>query len=89
MNDKPITREQQYFELFDKCPDKALQIAVENRRFEIELYWKRATYFWTLLAAVFVGFFAMQSSDSDRGGGLKGVRYLFRHLLLRNVVAEL
>lgn len=31
----------------------ALQRAHEIRKFEIELYWKRATYFWILQAAVF------------------------------------
>ena len=31
----------------------ALNRAHEIRKFEIELYWKRATYFWLLQAAVF------------------------------------
>jgi hypothetical protein len=31
----------------------ALQRSHEIRQFEIELYWKRATYFWVLQAAVF------------------------------------
>jgi hypothetical protein len=38
----------------------ALDIAQDIRKFEIELYWKRATYFWTILAAAFVGFGAAQ-----------------------------
>jgi hypothetical protein len=35
---------------------KAFEIACEVRKFEIELYWSRATYFWTLIAAAFVGY---------------------------------
>ncbi|PSJ55947.1 hypothetical protein C7I85_25910 [Mesorhizobium soli] len=31
----------------------ALERAHEIRKFEIELYWKRATYFWILHGAVF------------------------------------
>ncbi len=34
----------------------ALNRAHEIRRFEIELYWKRANYFWILQAAVFTAF---------------------------------
>jgi hypothetical protein len=40
---------------FDKVSD--------IRKFEIELYWKRAGYFWALIAVVFVGYFAILSSD--------------------------
>ncbi|MHB1960447.1 MAG: RipA family octameric membrane protein [Acidobacteriaceae bacterium] len=40
-----------------------LQTPLEIRQFEIELYWKRATYFWTLLAATFAGYFALAASD--------------------------
>jgi len=41
-------------------PDKQTRLAALNRsheirQFEIELYWKRATYFWLLQAAVFTG----------------------------------
>lgn len=38
-----------------KC---ALRIALDERRFEIDLYWRRAAYFWTLTAAAFVGYFS-------------------------------
>ncbi|WP_342617546.1 hypothetical protein [Rhodoferax sp. GW822-FHT02A01] len=44
---------------------KALEHARDNRKFEIELYWKRATYFWTLIAAAFVGYFAVSTSSPD------------------------
>jgi hypothetical protein len=32
--------------------EKALNFAHDIRKFEIDLYWKRATYFWTLIAAI-------------------------------------
>jgi lipopolysaccharide export LptBFGC system permease protein LptF len=38
----------------------ALQEARENRRFEIELYWKRAGYFWVFISATFGGYAALQ-----------------------------
>lgn len=43
----------------------ALARAHEIRRFEIELYWKRASYFWVLQAAVFAAVgFMWQSSEA-------------------------
>lgn len=39
----------------------ALAYALEIRKFEIDLYWKRATYFWTLIAAAFAGYFALHN----------------------------
>jgi len=43
---------------------RAYDLAWEIRKFEIDLYWKRATYFWTLLAATFAGYFALASEQS-------------------------
>ena len=45
-----------------RAREKALERAHDIRKFEINLYWKRATYFWTLLAAVFGGFFLIQAA---------------------------
>lgn len=44
---------------------EAHRLALDIRKFEIELYWKRATYFWTLIAAAFAGFFALATSDQQ------------------------
>ncbi len=41
----------------------ALDRAWKNRDFEIDLYWKRATYFWTFIAATLVGYFSLYSSN--------------------------
>jgi hypothetical protein len=38
------------------CPEKALQFALDIRKFEIELYWKRATYFWAFIAIALAGY---------------------------------
>lgn len=42
----------------------ALRQALDIRKFEIELYWKRAAYFWTFIGATFAGFIAVQASVS-------------------------
>jgi hypothetical protein len=41
----------------------ALSVALDIRKFEIDLYWKRATYFWTFIAASLAGFGAIQASS--------------------------
>jgi hypothetical protein len=39
---------------------EALKYAHDIRKFEIELYWKRAAYFWTFIGAAFAGYFVIQ-----------------------------
>lgn len=43
---------------------EALTNALDIRKFEIELYWKRAAYFWTFIGATFAGFIAVQASSA-------------------------
>ncbi|MFM5894088.1 MAG: hypothetical protein ACKOQM_06600 [Novosphingobium sp.] len=45
----------------------ALERAHIVRTFEIDLYWKRATYFWTIIAVAFAGFFACENAKNDFG----------------------
>jgi hypothetical protein len=45
--------------------EKALEIALDIRKFEISLYWQRAAYFWTFIAFAFGGYFAILSTDLD------------------------
>src|SRR5687767_7582000 len=54
----------QYEEAFsgDEKKKAALEHALETRKFEIELYWKRATYFWTFIAAAFAAYGVIQAS---------------------------
>lgn len=49
---------------------KALAHALDIRKFEIDLYWKRATYFWTFIAATLAGFVAIQASSSTNKSDL-------------------
>jgi hypothetical protein len=49
-----------------KRKDKALEFALDIRKFEIELYWKRATYFWTFISVAFGGFVAVSMNDSPQ-----------------------
>lgn len=43
---------------------QALALAHDIRKFEIDLYWKRATYFWAFIAVAFAGFF-VSSNQAD------------------------
>ncbi len=70
-NDKPETislSEAEYETLLvdiDKSKaELAFNKAWETRNFEIELYWKRANYFWAFIASTFVGYFALISSST-------------------------
>lgn len=58
---KPIKDKQHYLELMfdtseevsEKLTKEALHRAWETRNFEINLYWKRAAYFWAFNASIF------------------------------------
>ncbi len=47
----------------EKKREKALDHALDIRKFEIGLYWQRAAYFWALIAAAFAGYFAILSAE--------------------------
>jgi len=51
--------------------EKALNLALDIRKFEIGLYWQRAAYFWALIAVAFAGYFAILASEH-----LDGKQYL-------------
>ncbi|MEH7502948.1 hypothetical protein V7152_13220 [Neobacillus drentensis] len=38
--------------------------ALDIRKFEIDMYWKRATYFWTIIGVIFAGFFLLMKDDT-------------------------
>jgi len=46
-----------------KRAERALDHALDIRKFEIGLYWQRAAYFWTLIAAAFAGYFAILNAE--------------------------
>ncbi|MEQ8638435.1 hypothetical protein [Gimesia maris] len=63
-----ITNRECFKNLFDD-PEKvksALEEAIKARKEETELYWKRATYFWTLSAIAFTGFFTFTKSTDQQ-----------------------
>ena len=60
-----------YINNFDeKKLEEAFQIALDTRKFEIELYWKRTGYFVLFIGAVFVGYYKVlqieRLSDSEK-----------------------
>ena len=63
---KRITSPEEYELVFGESErqNRALEYALDIRKFEIELYWRRATYFWTLIAATFAGYLALASASS-------------------------
>lgn len=54
----------------DKIRRRALDIALDIRKFEIDLYWKRASYFWTFIAAALAAFGVIQASDIENKSDL-------------------
>ena len=53
------------FKDLDKKEKKEIfNMAWDSRKFEIELYWKRAVYFWAFQAVALAGYFAILSADN-------------------------
>lgn len=48
-----------------KLIEKALDIALDTRKFEIELYWKRTAYFILFIGAIFVGYYTVLSGSKS------------------------
>lgn len=44
---------------------KAYETAVDTRKFEIELFWKRSLFFWGFIAAAFVAYATLRRFGSD------------------------
>ncbi len=60
-----ISQEQYDFDFGERKRKKvALDYALDIRKFEIDLYWKRATYFWTFIGVTFAGYSTVQASSS-------------------------
>jgi len=47
-----------------KIQAEALKNALDIRKFEIDLYWRRAGYFWTFIALTFTSYFIVLQSQS-------------------------
>ncbi|MGE8165200.1 hypothetical protein ACQKRQ_34255 [Paraburkholderia sp. NPDC080076] len=57
---------EEYTKAFEGKEKDALERALDTRKFEIDLYWKRATYFWTFIGATLAGFIAVEAGTSER-----------------------
>ena len=58
-----INDSQSYLASFQGREKEALKEAIEGRKLEVDLYWRRASYFWTLSTVAFTGFFALQNTE--------------------------
>lgn len=47
----------------NKIKEAKLHKAYQFRDFEIDMYWKRAQYFWGFLAVIYAGYFLLVSSE--------------------------
>lgn len=54
----------EYQKIFQTKKEAALKTALDIRKFEIEMYWKRATYFWAFITTTFAGYFVLLSSKN-------------------------
>lgn len=67
---REISKEDYIKEYKKEKLEKALEIALDTRKFEIELYWKRTGYFVLFIGAVFVGYYKVlsisETSDSEK-----------------------
>lgn len=86
---KPIIKRDQYTNLFSqekwqKLEDgtdnnvfrDALKIALETRTLEINLYWKRSTYFVAFISVVFIGFYNVDGKEQLLKTLLAGLGFL-------------
>jgi len=62
---REISKEDYIKEYKKEKLEKALEIALDTRKFEIGLYWKRTGYFVIFIGAVFVGYYTILSSDKS------------------------
>jgi len=65
---RKISKEDYIKEYKKEKLEKALEIALDTRKFEIGLYWKRTGYFVLFIGAVFIGYYKiMQTAESSIG----------------------
>lgn len=64
VSEQQIEELEKYKDLFptETVKQNALKMALDIRKFEIELYWKRAGYFWAFIAVTFAAYFLVFNS---------------------------
>lgn len=65
------------FKLNGKDDLELIKIVQDTRKLEIELYWKRATYFWTFLGAILAAYLSLYALDTDKIDSVKMDKLLF------------
>lgn len=58
------------------CDLSPLKVALDIRKFEIELYWKRTTFFWAFLVAIYTAYFYICKNCGDNSAYLILVSFL-------------
>ncbi len=66
-NAKHVTKKEEYLNLFpndkpsetERMRSRALKEALDIRKFEIELYWKRTGFFWAFITIIYTALFAV------------------------------
>ena len=72
-----ILNMKEYDERFpDSVREEALNNILDIRKFEIEMYWKRATYFWTFIGVAFAGYIALSTAKEPNDKGMYAVLLL-------------
>lgn len=69
-----IEDRESYISLFDKYEGNkhdVLKQILDIRKFEIELYWKRTSFFWTIIGAIIAGYFLVLSKLDNSINSLK------------------
>lgn len=55
----------QFSQLNDAQRSRAFEMILDTRKFEIDLYWRRATYFWAFIASAFAGYIFLARSGNE------------------------
>lgn len=76
-NHKIIEDREAYISLFDNYAGNKQEVfkqILDIRKFEIELYWKRTAFFWTIIGAIIAGYFL---AFSKLDNGINSLKILF------------
>lgn len=49
----------------DEQNEKRLDVSIQIRNLEIDLFWKRSLFFWGFIASAFIGYAALRNQQSD------------------------
>lgn len=69
-----IDNREDYISLFDRYKENKQEVfkqILDIRKFEIELYWKRTSFFWTIIGSIIAGYFLAFSKLDNSLNSLK------------------